>query len=94
GGTSSATQGNVVAAFGQGNAAINIGGTGNFIEAGDLINVLGTKNPTPSTLTAAFGLGGSNNQVVAAPGPLNVAGEINHTGTTGTLTALNTIKFG
>jgi hypothetical protein len=73
--------------------ATNLGGTGNEIESGDAANLLGPA-PTPSALTSAFGLGGSNNQVLAVPGPFNVAGQINHTGTPGTLTALNTIKIG
>jgi len=88
--------GNTVTAFGQGNLATNLGGTGNFIAAGNPFAFgLPPGTPTtPATFSTAFGIGGSNNTVVAAPGPFNVAGEINHTGTPGTLTALNTIKIG
>jgi hypothetical protein len=37
---------------------------------------------SPSTLSTAFGIGGTNNLVSAGPGPFNVAGEINQTGGT------------
>ena len=96
GGVSNASRGNNVTAFGQGNLATNLGGTGNFIAAGNPFNFgLPPGTPTtPAAFSTAFGIGGSNNTVVAAPGPFNVAGEINHTGTPGTLTALNTIKVG
>jgi hypothetical protein len=94
GGVSNASQSNLVAAFGQGNVATNLGGTGNIIEAGDAANKPGAAGSTPSTLSTAFGVGGSNNQVIAVPGPFNIAGQINHTGTAGTITALNTVKFG
>jgi len=93
GGVSNASQFNVVDAFGQGNVATNVGGTGNITEAGDLA-LAAFPTETPPKLSTAFSVGGSNNIVVAAPGPFNVAGQINHTGTPATTTALNTVKFG
>jgi hypothetical protein len=81
GGTSSASQGNLVGAFGQGTLAINLGGTGNIIEAGDAFNALGKPPTPPAILSTAFGIGGSNNTVIALPGPFNIAGEINRNGT-------------
>jgi hypothetical protein len=94
GGTlSSANQFTEVDAFGQGNVATNLGGSGNIVEAGDIANAV-FPTETPSKLSTAFSVGGSNNIVVAAPGPFNIAGQINHTGTPATTTALNTVKFG
>ena len=61
-----------VEAFGSGNLATAVGGTGYQVFAGF--------PGSPSTLSNAFALGGTNNVVEASPGPFNVAGVVNQTG--------------
>jgi hypothetical protein len=61
----------VVAGGGNGNLATTVGGTGNGVFAGYV--------GSPSTLSTAFAIGGTNNAVIATPGPFNVAGLVNQT---------------
>jgi hypothetical protein len=69
--TASATQPNDVVAFGSGNLATTVSGTGYEVFAGF---------PGTSKLSNAFTFGGTNNVVQAGPGPFNVAGLVNQTG--------------
>jgi hypothetical protein len=81
----------VMASFGNGNVAANLGGTNgtptqNFVGAfgkGNLATTVGGSGNIVQafgTSSTAFGIGGTNNTVTAGPGPLDVAGETNQTG--------------
>jgi hypothetical protein len=69
----------IVAAFGQGNIATNLGGAGNIVEAGD---AFGVSTGAPATLGTAFNVLGNDYTAVATGGPLAVAGTLGGTGKT------------